>query len=333
MNGKSVRPTATKNLPTFTFTSYGEVILMDRASLAVIIVGVVLVLQIVSLVLIAGMRKAVRALKEVRVAPAAPAERFERKNNDFRRQEKRPFPDQRPRHQPQAQPAPQAAPAPAIAVDPVEKSLRDINMRLKNAERDQEFARKKIQENFNRGDQPRNRDGGGDRGDHRGGRGGRDRHRGGGRDHRRDNWQDRNREPQSQQSFAETAAPSSNEQPTFEKREYVPGTQPEMHVAPQYEPQRPAPIMEPVAVSASTGPDIVPTDFGSNENIEHGRKVMINRRPLKNETPESTGGAPEAQASSPEVGGAVSTPINADATSTGSSEESTAEITFGRRKG
>jgi hypothetical protein len=295
---------------------------MELESLVIITVTVILVLQIVSLFLIAGMGKSIRALKDVRPPSAAPqGDRFDRKNNDFRRHDKRPFQDGRPQRPPQQQQQPAPQQHAQAAADPVEKSLRDINLRLKNAERDQEFARRKLQQdNFNRGDRDRdnnrNRD---DRGDHRGGRD-RDRHRGGhNRDNRRDNWQDRNRD-RGPQSGPAQGAPAGGEQPSYEKREILPGTQPEMSTAPLYGSR--APVMEPAAQAA----DMAPADFASSENLEHGRKVVINRNPVV----ESAGATPEASGpSSPSAG-----PIGPEEETTISNPgESSGEIIFGRRKG
>jgi len=279
---------------------------LELAYIAIIISAVVLLLQVLSLALIAGMQKSLRNLKEARPTSMPPAERFERKNADFRRHEKRPYQDQKP----------QPAAAAGTPIDPVEKSLRDINLRLKSAERDQEFARRKIQENFSSGDHPRNRD---DR-DHRGNRD-RDHHH---RNHRRDNWQDRNRPgaPQQQQPASTVPSQPGGEQ-TVEKKAFSP-LPPELQVQAPVQPAVPA-----------TGQDLGATDYGSDENLQHGRKIIVKRRMLKDELPE------DSKAEATTVEGTPVRPVEAPAPqaaespeeetrmSTGPTPEN--EIRFGRR--
>jgi len=233
-----------------------------------------------------------------------PAERFEKRNVDFRRHEKRPYQDQRP----------QPAAAAGTPIDPVEKSLRDINLRLKSAERDQEFARRKIQENFSSGDHPRNRD---DR-DHRGNRD-RDHHH---RNHRRDNWQDRNRPgaPQQQQPASTVPSQPVGEQ-TVEKKAFTP-----------LPPELQAPVQQAVP---ATGQNLGARDYGSDENLQHGRKIIVKRRMLKEELPE------DSKAEATTVEGTPVRPVEAPAPQASESpEEETRmssgptpenEIRFGRR--
>jgi len=161
---------------------------------AIIVAAAVLLLQIISLAKIAGLKKIITGLSKIPTLANVPNERYEKKSGDFRRQEKRNFPEQRVRQEKPPVEAGLALPA----ADPVEKSLRDINMKLKHAERDQEAARKRITDPLSRGDHHR----GGGRND-RDRRGHRDRE--GQRSNRRDNWQDRNRtsEPQPLQEGSE----------------------------------------------------------------------------------------------------------------------------------
>lgn len=327
---------------------YGEVTLMILVTL--LLTAVVLLLLVIALGQIAEIRKTVRDIKETKPAPVpapAPApsidrnNRFERKSGDFRRNEKRPYQDRPPRSQQQsAAPVAPASTPPVVAAtpaaDPVETSLRDINLRLKNAERDQESARKKIQENLgdrdhrgnDRGDRDRNDRGndrnrdreGGDRDRNRGRDGSRDGGRDGNRDRnrgpRRDNWQDRNR-PSSQQPSAPAVAQNTGDnQPAFERKEFpaapapmvvpVEQTMPPMSVAPQ-ESFSPAPVVV----------DQAPADYNSSdEGFEHGRKAIVKRRPLREEGNEGSSSSTSAM----------------EETSDDSSE-GTAEIQFGRRKG
>ncbi len=284
---------------------------MELAIVAIIIAAVVLLLQVVSLALTAGMRKSINNLKDARPSPITQTERFEKRNADFRRHEKRPNQDQR--HQ-----APTATPAAAVSIDPVEKSLRDINMRLKHAERDQEFARRKMQENFSRGDHPRNRD-------DRNLRGNRDRNRDNNRNLRRDNLQERNRYNAPQQQPAPSAvSPQPSDEPVFEKGESVP--------LPEFQ----APVQQtdmerkPVA-AAPSGPDLVPSDYSSDENLEHGRKTIVKRRMLKDELPEgSPAGVAEAPVSEAEHAPAPPPPpAENPGINSGTTPET--EIRFGRR--
>lgn len=306
---------------------YGEVTLMDLVSILLIaIIAVVLLLQIIALAQIAPLRKAIRELKEIKAAPPSPApsaDRFERKGGDFRRHEKRPFHDQRPRSAMQNQ-GPAAPHAPASpAVDPVETSLRDINLRLKNAERDQENARKKIQENLGDRDQHhRGHDRGNDRyrdsGDrNRGGRDGRDRNR----NPRRDNWQDRNRQapPQTQpQPYAAPVVPGADSEPApaFERKEFVsvPPTAP----SPVEQMTPPVSVAPAVVAPTAPAPDQESAEFNAaGEGFEHGRKVFVKRRPLRDESGEGS-----------------ETPVQAkEETSFEPSAEAETEIQFGRRKG
>jgi hypothetical protein len=219
---------------------------------ALIIAAVVLLLQIVCLVQIAGIRKFLRTPREVRPQHPQQGDRFERKNQDFRRQERRPFPDQRPH---------QAAPP---QIDPVEKSLRDINLRLKSAEREQESARRKIHEEYSRGEPHRGRDDR-NRRDNRD----RDHHRG-----RRDNLQDRNRSGGFQQQQSPTGQQQPRLEPPFVKKETaIP----------------PGELSVPVRQTASAGAvqDTDVSDF--NADLQHGRKIIVKRRALKDEVSPETG--------------------------------------------
>lgn len=277
---------------------------MELPLIAIIISAVVLLLQVVSLVIITGMRKSLKNVKEVRPPLTVPAERFEKKNVDFRRHERRPYQDQRP-------PAPAAA---ITQIDPVEKSLRDINLRLKSAERDQEFARRKIQENFPRGDQG---DQHRDRDDHnRRGNRDRDHHR----NHRRDNWQERNRSsaPQQQQQSFSAAPPQQVGEPEIEKKIFTPFPELQAPV------QKTVPETAPNAASGAA-------DFTSDENLQHGRKIIVNRRTLKDEP---SAGAPIGAAADVPVSSPMSPPADNSGEETRISPDAPpqdTEIRFGRR--
>ncbi len=273
---------------------YGEVTFMELASYfaigATIVSAVVLLLQIISLTKIAGLKKIIAGLSEVKTPVHIPHERQERKGGEFRRPEKRNFPEPRVRQE-------RAAIEPDVALpaaDPVEKSLRDINMKLKHAERDQESARKRIQDPMSRGEHHRGGGGRNDR-DRRGHRGDRDRDQDRDRDNsrgnRRDNWQDRNREGGSQRQSGneagETAAP---------REPIVSSLPPREPIAPSMPPR------ETFTPSPEAGvPDMaIGSDIASEENLQHGRKIIVRRRQLKEDGSQAAEGT--AQGSLPEVG-------------------------------
>ncbi|NLG16792.1 MAG: hypothetical protein GX556_05610 [Fibrobacter sp.] len=207
---------------------------------AIITTLVVVLLQIITLSIVLGTRKMVHELNSQK---SNASNHGDRRDRDFRHN-RRPSQDNRPKAQPQGTTT-------TAAVDPVEKSLRDINLKLKNAERDQEFARKKMHDgNFSKDQNNRRRDGG------RGGRDYRSRDRDNRGNDRRGNWNDRNRRDNN-------AAPNGNVNPDAEERfeiKSIPETQ----------------VQEIQATTAA--PDIVPSDFGSGENMQHGRKFGDKRR-------------------------------------------------------
>jgi hypothetical protein len=208
--------------------------------LAAIIATLVVVLQIITLSLLRSTRKMVREFAEKK-----PVSSFqnERRDREVRQNNKRPATENKNR----PQIANNANNANAV-VDPVEKSLRDINLKLKNAERDQEFARKKIQDNFSK-DPNRRRDGGrGGRGDQR-------------RNDRRTNWNDKNPRRDNPRTTIDSQINDENE-----------------------EIKKPIeqPIQE-VSEITSVAPELVPNDFGTDENLQHGRKFAPKRKFLPDE--------------------------------------------------
>jgi hypothetical protein len=228
---------------------------MELALTAIIIAAVVLLLQIVSLAQIAGIRRSMRMQRDSRPQQIQQSgDRFDKRSQDFRRHERRPFQEQRPQ-----QPA-----AAATHIDPVEKSLRDLNLRLKSAEREQESARRKIQENFPRGDHFRGRD---DRG--RGGNRDRD------RNSRRDNWQDRNRSGGFQQQQPAPAAPQQpRSEPVIEQKAVnIPA------------PESTVPVRQAVPQDAQ---ETIISDFSPDQNLQHGRKIIVKRRVLKEDVEAET---------------------------------------------
>jgi hypothetical protein len=294
---------------------------MELALTAIIIAAIVLLLQIISLAQIAGIRRSMRMQREIRPQQIQHGgDRFDKKNQEFRRQERRPFPEQRP-------------PQPAVAqIDPAEKSLRDLNLRLKSAEREQESARRKMQEHFPRGDHFRGRD---DRG--RGGGRDRDRNNRRDRDGRRDNWQERNRQGGFQQH---QSRPQQRSEPSVEKKA---ADLPAPEIRTPARQDGPAAAREPGNA-----------DFAAGETLEHGRKIIVKRRILREnaaaesgaestsvkEAPSSapqTGAVPADQTSSPSSFTAVSVPIEHREEETkigemGPAANPEGDIMFGRRR-
>jgi hypothetical protein len=302
-----------------------------------IIIALVLVLQIITLVLIARTRKSITGLKTAPQPPISPAidrDRPRGRDNDFRRHDRRPFHDQKQRPQPQQQPQPQpqhpapAGPSPALpAEEGIEKSLRDINLRLKNAERDQESARRRLQETLPR-EQPRNRD---DRNrddrDRNRPRGGRDRNdRYGNRDNRNSNWQDRQDQRRDRNDRPMQPAPQGPIAPAAVEPAPA-GDQVFEAKAPAFiQPMTSTPVHEAPAVDNVQ--EQSPVDYGSEEGVQHGRKILVKRRPLSTE--ESSGEF--SQNSGDAATQAQTAPSNsADESTVSGADAANAEIKFGRR--
>ncbi|MBN2036632.1 MAG: hypothetical protein JW768_07820 [Chitinispirillaceae bacterium] len=286
---------------------------MDLAAIATIISLVVLVLQIITLVLIGKTRKSLADLKIASpIAPSNERERYGKRDFEGRRHEKRYFHDQKPRQQLQQS---QSAPSLPSSNDVKEQSLRDINLRLKSAERDQESVRRRLQDRMPReANQNRN-----DRGKNRG----RDRdHRHGNRDHRRGNWQERHdrqshNRPQAVQGQPPppNTPPAPAEEPVFEK---ITSLAPDTTAAPT------------IATHASVAePNMQPVDFASEEELQHGRKIIVKRRPLKED---SSNGAQDAAALEDQSAATAPLPASPEEETTfGATEPTDTEIKFGRR--
>jgi len=135
----------------------------------------------------------------------------------------------------------------AASIDPMEKSLRDINLRLKNAEREQENARKKFQEDSTRDGQRGERDRNGGRND-RGHRGPRDFNR------------DR---------------PPRGDRPDRPERPNRGGFENSGHPAVANHPAAAEPETAPAAA-----PEAVVNDPVTADDLQHGRKFTAKRRPL-----------------------------------------------------
>ncbi len=280
-------------------------------NLLIVIIMIVMIMQIIILVNQQKNGKLVREFLTQKTKPFQPdRDRFrDRKENNFR-QNRQNQQDSRSK-QPHVQSAPATS---APAADNVEKSLRDINLRLKNAERDQEAARRKINENIGK-DQPRRRP---HNDNHRGGRDdNREPRRGGDRDrHNRNNWRNRDDQEKSIQESDRPSVQSENEYPVDAS----------LNASPVAD-------MTPT-VSAPSLPDLNPTDF-DNDSMQHGRKFMVKRRLLKEESPGEYQSGEQETASAPSDSSAPSdTGVNPDpASETAGQVEQTndSEISFGRR--
>ncbi len=233
---------------------------MDLATIVITASAVIIILQTVLIVLFVTSRRIAPKPEAPGVAPVTLDNRDFRKKRDDNRFNRRPPVDQR--QKPVAAPAvPSTQP-----VDHMEKSLRDINLRLKNAERDQENARKKIRDVIQTPQNPQRRF------DQSAGRPNR------GRDddfRRHDRERDRNNRPQFRdrdQNRSSEIERSPAEQPISPAVQPAGGPVPE-RVSPAPRPpstvvSQPPAAKEPVA--------IVP----ENTEILHGRKVLVRRRIL-----------------------------------------------------
>ena len=265
---------------------------MDVATIVLTASSIIIILQVVSIVLIIKNKKSA-ALPLAVPSAAQPVQtsydqRDFRKRRDENRFSRRPPMEQRPKP---------AAPQPPQAVDYVEKSLRDINLKLKNAERDQENARKKIRDviqqpsqNQNQNSQRRpeynqNRPNRGRDDDFRR-RDGRDRQRPNNnqfRDRDRERDRDQNRPPEMERPIGEHASPIS---PSINAPVSTPipirdAVQPQASMPAPVQPVQPVVEKEVISVAPE------------NTEIFHGRKVLVRRRIL---TPEEQAAKDQATA-------------------------------------
>ena len=278
--------------------------MMDTATLVLTAVIVSIVLQIVLIIIVLDMKK---KSGKTELKPSSNDTRDTRKprehDNRFANA-KRPH-EQRPKP---VQAQPQSA-------DPVERSLRDINLRLKNAERDQEKERKRIKDTITPESQkrpdgnrpPRDKDDNYRRND-------RPRHNQQRRpsDNQRSNGDNRNSQGQQQREFR-SAPPAAAEAPVVApivQEQILPQT----IVAPQQPVAAVAPVIEKIQQqTVETAPEAAMV----TETLQHGRKVMVKRRVLNVEEEAAAQASAEGtpvQAQAPEAQAPEMTP---DETSTG----------------
>ena len=279
----------------------------DIATIVISASAVIVILQIILLALVLNIKSklAGMAIEKKIASETTHAPREPRRNQR---------PSDRPRqgrNQPPRQPS---APRPQEN-DPTDKSLRDINLRLKNAERDQEKARRRVQESLSNKREPREpRERGNRREDFRRPR------RGGERD-RRPNSSRSQRFKRGGQPAPSASAPPAPPQTS----------QPEKPAAPPEASQAPNPTLE-VNI-----PNVEPPQTpNTEEQIQHGRFTGVKRRVLKNEN--ETGGDTGAGAgNTAEPSPAASTPEPAIAprqepeSPQPSQPDSGTDIAFGRR--
>jgi len=288
---------------------------MDLNVITAIAAVVIVILQII---ILANQKKNATLIREfIAEKPKAPQSDRERSNErrdgNFNKNRR----GGAPQHGPRPAQAQTSTP-PAATVDSVEKSLRDINLKLKNAERDQDVARRKIgtdvvskdgQPQRQRSGRDGNRDGNRDRDgrDSRGGRSGNNRDRNGrGNNFRNRSESDRGTEARSQE-YPDTEADSDvrlNMDVVENTAEVAQAS------APAY-----ASVAAPVTAPAAL-PDLNPTDFTADAS-EHGRKFGVKRRVLQEE------GSPEGNRSDSEG--------STQESSAEAGNQSDAEISFGRR--
>jgi len=272
---------------------------------AILATLLIAVLQIITISAIKSTAKKVDELAAQRSSHSH-SDRERSGGRDFRQQNNKRTPADL-KQKPQTQPA---ATTPSGSVEQVEKSLRDINLKLKNAERDQENARKKIQNNFSKDPNFKrhdNRDGGS--------RGGRDNNR---RDRRGgNNWQERNNRRDSVNNsgnstdFNKSSEQSGNTEKSFGADENLNVNQ--------------LTNAEAASLQPATQTAIEPMDFANDDSLQHGRKVSVKRRMLKEEDSviESTD---SANAASQE-----SSTASSDTSENQQDALADSEIKFGRR--
>ena len=259
----------------------------------------VVVLQIITIVIVRGNKKHKRGSYEFKHPRNHGDSKSDRKEGDFRRGGN----NRRNQHENRGGKS-QHASAPAqqnsqVTIDPVEKSLRDINLKLKNAEREQESARKKINDYNGKEGRPQRPERSGSGGANRKNNRDRNFNRG---EQRKDNWQERQNRTDSAEQLSEAPAGA----PEFQNENLHPA------------------VMQPAVETVVSVPESAPqsahtdTETASEGDFEHGRKFVAKRRHLQEN------GASETETPASEA--AAETSAAAE-----SAQESSAEMKFGRR--
>lgn len=297
---------------------------------AIITTVFVVILQIITIALVVGTRKIVRDQAGKINSALSNEKTGEKRERDFRIQNKRPVQEQR--QKPTAHQSTNTG-----SVDTVEKSLRDINLKLKNAERDQEFARRRVQENFSKEPNTNRRHNGngnerpsGNERNNRGGRDNRDHRHGNDRNRDRrsgNNWQDRNRsrEPMN------FGAPQNEEVQITENQNLI-LNQEQLQSQPQEAITQTQIAQTPITSEGihENSPELTPVDFSSDDNLQHGRKIMVKRRMLKEDgSPQSEGSDESSSFENSTAGVGSETSVHSESSDVEKASEG--EIRFGRR--
>jgi len=265
---------------------------MDLATIVILSSAIIIILQIIAIALIVKGKKPAALPEPVAVpAPAAGDNRDFRKRRDENQFNRRPAQDSRPRQPSTPEPQP---------VDHVEKSLRDINLRLKNAERDQENARKKIkdvvaspQNPQRRPDQNNNRPRGRDD-DFR----------------RRDNNRDRNNNRPQGGQFRDRNRNPETDRPQMDQpvQSPLPPLSAGATVAPLSQTASPVEILprpqNAIAIPVSSEKEQI-VAIPENTEVLHGRKVLVRRRILTGEEEAAAGAKAVTPENQPVIGAVV----------------------------
>jgi hypothetical protein len=216
------------------------------ASASIVITTITIILQIVLIALLLDIRKKISPRASEEKKPLLDAKKIPDGEQRFNKRSQNDHRNNRPPLQ-QNQ-------------DHVERSLRDINLRLKNAERDQEKERKRIKDSIGPGQQKKF-------------------------DHQkpRDNNDNFRRNDRSRQDFHHNNRNSDNQRHPREESANA------KNVAEIKEPVAPVviPQIQETPVTIAITP-VVPEQVAEinnatedkNENLQHGRKVMVKRRVL-----------------------------------------------------
>ncbi|MBD3317715.1 MAG: hypothetical protein GF344_18160 [Chitinivibrionales bacterium] len=222
---------------------------MDLASNAtavfLVLIGLCIVLQIITLTLMIRMGSVLKSIVAQQHAQAR-SQRSEKQGRDKRDQ-------RRSRKQPQSPKANNtASPQQNAQANSVDKSLREINLRLKSAERDQEKARQKLQDNPNKKSR----------------RGGSRRRRNRTQDNQGQDWKSNDRPNHEKKTDSSDTQPT-NGKPSGERWEE------ESQQSPQ-SPNRPETVTEEQVTVA----EAVESNKTEDASFEHGRKFAVKRRAL-----------------------------------------------------
>lgn len=227
-----------------------------------------IILQIVLIKLVLDTKKKTNFDLKEKPLSVAPEIRDIRKPREHENR----FNNRRPPHDQRTKPSPvvSAPTAPVQNVDPMERSLRDINLRLKNAERDQEKERRRIKDTIAAPPQKRN--------DFN-------------KSRERNEGFRRNDRPR--QDYAQQQRPSPS--PVRDERPTVPFDEPRENKTLPSQPITAAVAAQPVVLPPPSPPfkpvikpvdpifEIEVSNSIDKENLQHGRKVMVKRRILKAE--------------------------------------------------